>query len=309
RRQVLHGGAEASSPSAPSRPPASSPGSADGEPFQPGEVVEYYSSSHGKWIAARVLEAHADGSCNLDCKPDAPASRIRRPEHAGGSLEGGYDVGDAVEYFGATQGKWIPAKVLRVNGNGTWDLDCKPNVRQDKIRRLLAIDAAYAEGDAVEYYGATQGRWVPAKVLKVNPEGTFDLDCKPNVAPGRIRPVAGTSTSSIGSPRTSLAGPPTTAGSLPSLPASPRGSHAGDSERVGDTVEYFSSSMKKWIPAKVTKTHPDGTYDLDCKPNVPPDKVRRRAPDPRPRPSSGGGPPPPTAPGDGAAEPAYAPGE
>ena len=40
-------------------------------------------------------------------------------------------------------------------------------------------------------------------------------------------------------------------------------------------VEYFGAKMQRWIPAKVLKRNGDGTYDLDCKVNVPPAKVRK----------------------------------
>eukprot|EP00930_Biecheleria_cincta_P045537 TRINITY_DN3137_c0_g1_i1.p1 TRINITY_DN3137_c0_g1~~TRINITY_DN3137_c0_g1_i1.p1 ORF type:complete len:870 (+),score=175.86 TRINITY_DN3137_c0_g1_i1:95-2704(+) len=43
---------------------------------------------------------------------------------------------------------------------------------------------------------------------------------------------------------------------------------------VGALVEYESTTAAGWIPAKVIKHRSDGLYDLDCKPGVPPSKVR-----------------------------------
>jgi len=46
--------------------------------FCAGEVVEYHSKTQGGWIAAKVLCKNADGTYNLDVKPDAVPSKMRR---------------------------------------------------------------------------------------------------------------------------------------------------------------------------------------------------------------------------------------
>ena len=46
--------------------------------------------------------------------------------------------------------------------------------------------------------------------------------------------------------------------------------------KAGDKCEYFSSSKKEWLPAKVKKVHSDGNCDLDVKKGVAADKVRAR---------------------------------
>eukprot|EP00929_Paragymnodinium_shiwhaense_P078420 TRINITY_DN40635_c0_g1_i1.p1 TRINITY_DN40635_c0_g1~~TRINITY_DN40635_c0_g1_i1.p1 ORF type:complete len:998 (+),score=242.40 TRINITY_DN40635_c0_g1_i1:72-3065(+) len=125
-----------------------------------------------------------------------------------------YSVGETVEYFSASNNTWIPAKVLAVLPGGTYNLDCKPGVTPDKMRRGVPAPppgsasgagfagAAYRVGDSVEYFGASQGRWIPAKVTAVNASGTYDLDCKPNVLPEKVRaPQVLASSSSVGSPK------------------------------------------------------------------------------------------------------------
>ncbi|CAE8583406.1 unnamed protein product, partial [Polarella glacialis] len=112
------------------------------------------------------------------------------PEGAGTKFR----LGEIVDYFSATQASWIPAKVVAVNANGTFDLDCKPGVPPEKIRRC-ATDSGVAgsapllfqTGDLVEYLSATQNEWIPATVVSVNPSGTYHLDCKPEVVPARVR--------------------------------------------------------------------------------------------------------------------------
>mmetsp|Transcript_33338 Transcript_33338/g.58789 ORF Transcript_33338/g.58789 Transcript_33338/m.58789 type:complete len:945 (+) Transcript_33338:56-2890(+) len=103
--------------------------------FAVGEMVEYYSSSSGTWIMAKVLALNPHGTYNLDCKPDVPLEKIRRPGSEGANAPTSeFAVGEMIEYFSATHG-WIPAKVLAKNPRGTYNLDCKPDVVREKIRR------------------------------------------------------------------------------------------------------------------------------------------------------------------------------
>jgi hypothetical protein len=114
-------------------------GAGSSEPFQVGEIVEYWSASQNNWILAKILAANSSGTYNLDCKPEVPKDKIRRrgaDAKAGSSFAGAqHAVGDIVEYQSASQGRWIPAKVLAVNSAGTFDLDCKPQVPPEKVRR------------------------------------------------------------------------------------------------------------------------------------------------------------------------------
>jgi len=49
---------------------------------------------------------------------------------------------------------------------------------------------------------------------------------------------------------------------------------ASDGFLVGSTVEYLSTSYQQWIPATVIRRHHNGTYDLDCRAAVSPEKLR-----------------------------------
>lgn len=51
-------------------------------------------------------------------------------------------------------------------------------------------------------------------------------------------------------------------------------------------MEYFGAKMQRWIPAKVVRRHSDGTYDLDCKQGVAPEKLRTASASPSGSPSS-----------------------
>lgn len=128
-------------------------------------------------------------------------------------------------------------------------------------------EGSYAEGEGVMYFSKTQGGWIPAKVLAANPDGTYKLDCKPDVPADKIcrqapQPASPSSPSSPSNP------------SSPSSPSSPTGQAEGAGHKVGDVVEYLSASQKAWIPASVVAVNDDGTYSLDCKPDVLPEKIR-----------------------------------
>eukprot|EP00929_Paragymnodinium_shiwhaense_P090590 TRINITY_DN50770_c0_g1_i1.p1 TRINITY_DN50770_c0_g1~~TRINITY_DN50770_c0_g1_i1.p1 ORF type:complete len:605 (-),score=124.74 TRINITY_DN50770_c0_g1_i1:330-2144(-) len=186
-----------------------------------GLAVEYYSSSLGAWIPAQVLRKGADpGTFDLDRKNGVDVSRMRLPAKAQPSApsrkpsKGGVPpkevkeqdamddsvalaetlqvrsaAGQAVRapclgehcfYKSATHG-WIPAKVVNVNDNGTFDLNVKELVALENLRCIW-------EGDLVEYKSSAMG-WIPAFVKRPGKvEGTFDLDCKDGAEAHRIRP-------------------------------------------------------------------------------------------------------------------------
>jgi len=66
-----------------------------------------------------------------------PAAKIRRPSVGGGDAAANteYRVGDAVEYFGQSQARWIPAKVLKVTPHGTRRKSCGALREQELLVR------------------------------------------------------------------------------------------------------------------------------------------------------------------------------
>jgi len=180
----------------------------------------------------------------------SPSSTFESKGGGGGT----YSAGEMVEYFSATTQRWIPAKVVSVNGNGTYNLDCKPEVQVDKIRRPSGAGAGgntstsstplgtYAVGDMVEYFSASQNDWILAKVTAVNPKGTYDLDCKPQVPPNKIRRREGRGSQSLEPPGSGAGGagkaaspsPRPDGGGAPALASSvaPR-RHSGTEARGG----------------------------------------------------------------------------
>ncbi|CAK9075664.1 Guanylate-binding protein 1 (GTP-binding protein 1) (GBP-1) (mGBP-1) (mGBP1) (Guanine nucleotide-binding protein 1) (Interferon-gamma-inducible protein MAG-1) (Interferon-induced guanylate-binding protein 1) [Durusdinium trenchii] len=221
--------------------------------FSSGDLVEYFSASQGKWIPAKVLLRKQDGRLDLDCKQDVVITNVRKPDVTAATS---FAPGDHVEYYSSSQANWISATVRAVKA-GRIDLDCKPDVLPEHVRRPLPppgsepLPTLLEQGQAVEYFGAKLQRWIPAKVLKRNSDGTYDLDCKTNVQPAKVRRLKSASLESSPSSTVTLA-----------------------PYKEGDRVEYFSGSQSRWIPARVLGVTPEGRFHLDCKSDVPAEKIR-----------------------------------
>ena len=125
-------------------------------------------------------------------------------------------------------------------------------VEQEEITESAEKDeqtARFAVGEYVEYHSASAGSWIPAKIVVVRDDGLYDLDCKQEVPPTKVRPATFTKP---------------------------------DFE-VGASVEYLSDTQGVWIPARVKMYNAmAGTYDLDCKQHVPPRRIRLPAVSTRP---------------------------
>ena len=96
-------------------------------------------------------------------------------------------------------------------------------------------------GDFVDYYSASTSSWIPAKVLAHRADGLYDLDCKSGVEPTKVRAAT------FNKPE----------------------------YEVGSIIEFYSSTAGMWLPATIKMYNGiSGTYDLDCKSGVQPDRIR-----------------------------------
>eukprot|EP00913_Durusdinium_trenchii_P022377 g21021.t1 len=252
--------------------------------FSSGDLVEYFSASQanslvasrsnpvergrpqGKWIPAKVLLRKQDRRLDLDCKQDVVITNVRKPDVTAATS---FAPGDHVEYYSSSQANWISATVRAVKA-GRIDLDCKPDVLPEHVRRPLPppgsepLPTLLEQGQAVEYFGAKLQRWIPAKVLKRNSDGTYDLDCKTNVQPAkkhRSPPELSDLADLVDRQSASLESSPSSTVTLAPY-------------KEGDRVEYFSGSQSRWIPARVLGVTPEGRFHLDCKSDVPAEKIR-----------------------------------
>lgn len=146
-----------------------------------------------------------------------------------------------------------------------------------------AAPGDFRPGQGCEYYSATLAQWIPAKVLQYNPDkNSYNLDCKPDVPPSRMREPQGAQSPSlsqiqarksagsvdVGGPPGSPGGgnrPGTAPGGGDVSPvAGMLGGGGGEGENkevqyaVGMQVEYYSSTASSWIPARIQYMNADG---------------------------------------------------
>merc|ERR1712232_361116 len=192
-------------------------------------------------------------------------------------------VGEVVLYFDSQQSRWIKdvVKSVILSGKGVavaYDLNCKKGAKPAEVRRIssgsagtasaAAPEAAFAAGDKVRYWSATNNKWVPAKVQEVHRvEGggrvlAYDLNLKPRAEPALVKPY-----------NTSADAPPPQQGAAPPA-APPVSAGSGDAARltaeyeVGKMVQYWSKKEERWFDCevKVKKEHEGKIfYDLQCK--------------------------------------------
>lgn len=103
--------------------------------FQVGDSVEYFSTTVKAWIPTKITNVNPDGTVEIECKPgakiDAKSKTLQQPTQtvsladAKLLLVSKYKVGDQVEYFSGSYGKWIDCKVIEVNDNDEVQIDVK----------------------------------------------------------------------------------------------------------------------------------------------------------------------------------------
>jgi len=150
----------------------------------------------------------------------------------------------------------------------------------------------FPEGSIVEYESVSQGGWKPAQVIAYDPTtGCYDLNCKLAVPPQKVRfPVTAWGEPQIeviGAPHPPVAAlaPPffsnvsATSTESEDLAAAEKSPAEQSSDyAIGELVEYDSESQACWVQARVVAYNVHfGTYDLDRRHGVPPERMRRLA--------------------------------
>jgi serine/threonine protein kinase len=173
--------------------------------FSQGDKVEYYSTSRGGWVPCIVHEADAvngwyflvhegtDGKLyELRRQADPAFVRAATEEERTPSLDASFEVpqvalvfsvGDTVEYFSSTEGKWVTCVIAKVTpnvmGGGTYDINL-PNgtpfrleVPPERVR-----DGTFPKGTKVWAYGSLPGIVVSfdaeKNTYRLQQEGTTD---------------------------------------------------------------------------------------------------------------------------------------
>merc|ERR1712150_396547 len=187
---------------------------------------------------------------------EVQALRLRIPPPSG---EQTYDVGDAVEVN--TGSAWMPCRVLKVELGGTVLLNTKP------IRRFGKSDLAkyvrpvapksYKTGDAIEYYSPTYRQWLACTVTAAHSDNSIEISIKPGFRLSREQQLE----------KVRVAGEAKTEAEQDTA-----------TFKVGQLIEYNSSSCGGWIPCHVTKVADDGIIQIDVKPayDFTPDEQARK---------------------------------
>lgn len=238
--------------------------------YSVGQDVEFYSVSSKQWVPCKVTHVEPSGSVQVEVKPgtwislEEQAQRMRVPAAAptqsppqskgpmdrrasDPSLSGDpapdmLALGQQVEYFSASQNRWVPSRVTHMESGGGVQVDVKPGTwifKEDQPGKIrVPQSGAYAVGDQLEYLSASQRRWVQCRVAVVEPSGAIQLDVKLGYSICREEQAE----------KLRL----------------PQSGESGFS--IGQTVEYHSKSCDRWITCHVTAVAPNGDLSIDAKP-------------------------------------------
>jgi len=170
-----------------------------------GQQVEYWSTSQNKWVTCRVTHVETEGGVQVDVKPGTWIFKEDQPGRIRAPQSGAYSVGDQLEYYSASQRRWVKCIVTVVSGaNIQIDVklgyDIGPEEQSEKLRTPQATESSgYSIGQAVEYHSRSCDRWIPCHITSVHANGDINIDAKPGYAMGteeqaeRIRKPTGTS--------------------------------------------------------------------------------------------------------------------
>ena len=116
--------------------------------FKGGDQVQYYSESKQRWMETtviRIFEQDGNICYDLDCKKGVFADKVRSSLRASQER---YEVGEAVEYWSVSAGRWLSAKVTRVGVDGHCDLDIKLAAPIGRLRRPQVTTGASGPGNS-----------------------------------------------------------------------------------------------------------------------------------------------------------------
>jgi len=270
------------------------------------EAQEAAQSADDSALAGLVEPERPAVSSSASPAGSGSAGGVRGPYAA---KSGTYGAGDLVDYYSSSHGDWLPATVVKVEGERII-IDLKPNTwiskeeQAAKVRPRRGVPAAPAAAP-----NRPGSRASSPSVRRSPSVGGLD---KANGLPPRagagVSPLMGRSPSGgaiaggPGSRPGSRAGSPlhrrspamaagAAIGGVGSRPGSrvaspmhraPSPRRNGDAYQKNDLVEYWSVSHGEWLPATVVNTDLEGRVIIDLKPNtwIPREeqdkKIRRR---------------------------------
>eukprot|EP00929_Paragymnodinium_shiwhaense_P118585 TRINITY_DN904_c0_g2_i1.p1 TRINITY_DN904_c0_g2~~TRINITY_DN904_c0_g2_i1.p1 ORF type:complete len:618 (+),score=75.41 TRINITY_DN904_c0_g2_i1:94-1947(+) len=228
---------------------------------------------------------------------DGPSPPPRPDPEEGGSA-GGYSKGDLVEYLSTAHKGWLPARVINVNAAGSIIIDLKPNTwigveeQATKVRprsEPKPVPAARAPSPGMRRSpsvgsarGASPRMNTPGRApsprgsgIGRTPSGPAApmIQRSPSIGSANGRPPSVRGASPMINRTPSIGQPPPMRAESPMMKRNPSsGSNAAvpswGSYKVGDLVEFLSTSHKEWLPASVIRVDTDGRIIIDLKPNT-----------------------------------------
>mmetsp|Transcript_31309 Transcript_31309/g.43565 ORF Transcript_31309/g.43565 Transcript_31309/m.43565 type:complete len:239 (+) Transcript_31309:137-853(+) len=132
------------------------------------------------WRVTETSRARNPERIVVGARPDGDGLGVRAMTAVGELME--LRVNDWVQYHSNTYEKWIMARILDLNPDGTVKLDVKDAADLMRVRALLQVEP----GDVVQYDSPTFGEWMDAQVREVLPNGLISLDIRDEADPSRI---------------------------------------------------------------------------------------------------------------------------
>lgn len=131
-----------------------------------GDVVQYFSSTHKKWVSTRVVKIRSTRSVDLSCRRNVDVSLVqrvisgsasnslaeKRSENAAPRNMSVFSVGSKVEYYSESMNGWIQAVVRGHNPDGTYCLNIKKSAHASRVRSILSCKPSRREPPSLSSY-------------------------------------------------------------------------------------------------------------------------------------------------------------
>mmetsp|Transcript_46854 Transcript_46854/g.111501 ORF Transcript_46854/g.111501 Transcript_46854/m.111501 type:complete len:497 (-) Transcript_46854:70-1560(-) len=210
------------------------------------------------------------GAAALQVEVESP-TRMHRPISGGGKTPAGTRpvVGQAMEYYSATHGGWVPCVIIEVEPNGNVRLDVKPAQALTPEEQLRKLRPSMALPDGSPQ--ASPSHLQAARMQAVQPAAAQQLQAVTDGSPSRRR-LQHAATRDLRHERGR--GNPAEAMQRAAHDAAAAATSSSPQLRlqVGQQVEYHSKSNGGWVLATIIAVDSGGSVELDVKPGckVPP---------------------------------------
>ncbi|KAG1696420.1 hypothetical protein DVH05_018552 [Phytophthora capsici] len=164
------------------------------------------------------------------------------------------DVGDSVRARCNDGSRWFPGKILRVNRDGTYDVEysdgdiekkmAPADVEADKSPATTKKSSFRLDQSVKARYKGGK-KLFPGKIKRVNSDGTYDIRYEDGDEEKRVKAEN------------------IQAGSDPKGDSDEDRKPAKGKFTVGDKIKAYYKKGKKLYPGKISRVRSDGTYDID----------------------------------------------